>query len=110
MTDPVPGGRPGDSERAGELAFQLSGTGVAGVVLSWVDTAGVNRVKTVPLTALERAATWGVGMSPVFDTFLADDSIVATDVDGARCAAVSARFAGAPAERSPSTSWRGGCR
>ena len=50
--------------------------------LSWVDTAGINRVKTVPVTALERAATWGVGMSPVFDTFLADDSIVATDVLG----------------------------
>ena len=80
--DPVPGGRPGDHENAIEQAAELAAAGVAGVVLSWVDTAGINRVKTVPVTALERAATWGVGMSPVFDTFLADDSIVATDVLG----------------------------
>ena len=80
--DPVPGGRPGDPEHAIEQAAELAAAGVAGVALSWVDTAGINRVKSVPVTALERAATWGVGMSPVFDTFLADDSIVATDVLG----------------------------
>jgi glutamine synthetase len=44
-----------------------------------VDTAGVNRVKTVPLSRLGDAARWGVGMSPVFDVFLADDSITSTD-------------------------------
>ena len=71
--DPVPGGRPGDPEHAIEQAAELAAAGVAGVALSWVDTAGINRVKSVPVTALERAATWGVGMSPVFDTFLADD-------------------------------------
>jgi glutamine synthetase len=80
--DPVPGGRPGDPEHAIEQAAELAAAGVSGVVLSWVDTAGINRVKTVPVTALERAATWGAGMSPVFDTFLAGDSIVATDVLG----------------------------
>jgi glutamine synthetase len=82
LTDPVPGGRPGDVEHATELAAELALAGVQGVVLSWVDTAGVARVKTVPVGALERAAAWGVGMSPVFDTFLADDSIVTTDVLG----------------------------
>jgi glutamine synthetase len=82
LEDPTPGGRDGDLERADALAAELAGGGVQGVVLSWVDTAGVTRVKTVPLGALERAAAWGVGMSPVFDTFLADDSIVATDVLG----------------------------
>jgi glutamine synthetase len=82
LTDPAPGGRPDDPERAAELAAELAAADVAGVVLSWVDTAGINRVKAVPVTALERAAAWGVGMSPVFDTFLADDSIVATDVLG----------------------------
>ncbi len=82
LADPVPGGRPGDHDRATERATELAGHGITGVVLSWVDTAGVNRVKSVPLTALDRAAAWGVGMSPVFDTFLADDSIVATDVLG----------------------------
>jgi glutamine synthetase len=82
LADPVPGGRPGDHDRATERAKELASHGITGVVLSWVDTAGINRVKGIPLTALERATAWGVGMSPVFDTFLADDSIVATDVLG----------------------------
>ena len=51
-------------------------------MLSWVDTAGINRVKTIPAAPLDSAAAWGVGMSPVFDTFLANDSIVTTDVLG----------------------------
>jgi glutamine synthetase len=82
LADPVPGGRRGDHDRATERAKELASHGITGVVLSWVDTAGINRVKGIPLTALERATAWGVGMSPVFDTFLADDSIVATDVLG----------------------------
>ncbi|WND33653.1 glutamine synthetase family protein [Streptomyces sp. BB1-1-1] len=81
-SDPVPGGRPGEVERATALSGELSGQGVHGVVLSYVDTAGIGRVKTVPTAKLASAAAWGVGMSPVFDTFLADDTIVATDVLG----------------------------
>jgi glutamine synthetase len=82
LADPVPGGRPGDVERATALGAELAGRGVHGVVLAYVDTAGIGRVKTVPAAKLPQAAAWGVGMSPVFDTFLADDSIVATDVLG----------------------------
>lgn len=82
LADPVPGGRPGDVERAGALAAELSGRGVHGIVLAYVDTAGVARIKTVPTAKLPAAAAWGVGMSPVFDTFLAGDSIVTTDVLG----------------------------
>ncbi|MEV0636168.1 glutamine synthetase family protein [Streptomyces sp. NPDC050619] len=82
LADPVPGGRPGDVERAAALAGELTGQGVQGIVLAYVDTAGITRVKTVPTARLASAAAWGVGMSPVFDTFLADDSIVATDVLG----------------------------
>ncbi|MFD7133396.1 glutamine synthetase [Streptomyces sp. NPDC059894] len=82
LADPLPGGRPGDVERARALSGELSGRGVHGVVLAYVDTAGVGRVKTVPVAALASAAAWGVGMSPVFDTFLADDSVVTTDVLG----------------------------
>lgn len=82
LADPVPGGRPGDVERAKALGGELSGRGVHGVVLSYVDTAGVGRVKTIPTAKLASAAAWGVGMSPVFDTFLANDSIVSTDVLG----------------------------
>ncbi|KUO06286.1 glutamine synthetase family protein [Streptomyces caeruleatus] len=82
LADPVPGGRPGDVERAGALSGELSGRGVHGIVLAYVDTAGVGRVKTIPTAKLASAAAWGVGMSPVFDTFLANDSIVTTDVLG----------------------------
>ncbi|MFI1164351.1 glutamine synthetase family protein [Streptomyces sp. NPDC020801] len=82
LADPVPGGRPGDVERATALSGELAGRGVHGVVLAYVDTAGIGRVKTVPTARLAAAAAWGVGMSPVFDTFLADDSIVTTDVLG----------------------------
>jgi glutamine synthetase len=82
LADPVPGGRPGDVDRATALSGELSGRGVHGVVLSYVDTAGIGRVKTIPTAKLAAAAAWGVGMSPVFDTFLANDSIVTTDVLG----------------------------
>lgn len=82
LADPVPGGRPGDVERATALSGELSGRGVHGIVLAYVDTAGVGRVKTVPTAKLASAAAWGVGMSPVFDTFLADDRSVTTDVLG----------------------------
>jgi glutamine synthetase len=40
-----------------------------------VDNAGITRVKAIPADRLPRAAAWGVGMSPVFDVFLVDDSI-----------------------------------
>jgi glutamine synthetase len=63
--------------RAEEMLDGLRRSGVVGVVLPWVDTTGVTRVKAVPLDRLPHAAAWGVGMSPVFDGFLFDDSIVA---------------------------------
>jgi len=49
------------------------------VALSWVDNAGVARVKTIPLGRLEHAAGWGVGMSPVFDVFLVNDDITTSE-------------------------------
>lgn len=58
---------------------ELRDRGVRGVILSYVDTAGINRIKTVPLSRLDHAARWGAGMSPVFDVFLSDDSITSTD-------------------------------
>lgn len=64
---------------AREARRPLREQGVAGVVLSFVDTAGINRIKTVPVERLESAAARGVGMSPVFDTFLADDSATTTE-------------------------------
>ncbi|MFK4101531.1 glutamine synthetase family protein [Streptomyces sp. NPDC019531] len=82
LADPVPGGRPGDVDRATAVSDELFKKGVRGVVLAYVDTAGICRVKTIPTAKLPSAAAWGVGMSPVFDTFLANDSIVTTDTLG----------------------------
>ncbi|MYW18702.1 glutamine synthetase [Streptomyces sp. SID2955] len=82
LADPEPGGRPGDLKRVAALTADLASQGVHGIVLAYVDTAGVARVKTIPTARLEAAVAWGVGMSPVFDTFLADDSVVTTDVLG----------------------------
>ncbi|HEX9031694.1 MAG TPA: glutamine synthetase family protein [Streptosporangiaceae bacterium] len=63
------------SELGREVAQRLAGAGVSMVALCWVDNAGITRVKSIPLGRLERAAGWGIGMSPVFDVFLVDDSI-----------------------------------
>jgi len=63
--------------------FEARGT-VSAVAVTWVDNSGITRVKGVPLGKLERAAAWGVGMSPCFDTFLLDDSsVLAPDAGGA---------------------------
>jgi glutamine synthetase len=66
---------PGDAERARQAAAALIDRGVAAVALTYVDNAGITRVKTVPVGRLADAVTTGVGMSPVFDVFLVDDSI-----------------------------------
>ena len=63
---------------ARQRAAALDACGTRVVALTWVDNAGVTRVKAVPVDRLEAAATWGVGMSPVFDVFCADDSITAS--------------------------------
>jgi glutamine synthetase len=64
--------------RAEKLARDLSQEGVRGVVLSYVDTAGITRIKTVPVGQLPRTARWGVGMSTVFDVFLSNDLMTST--------------------------------
>ncbi|WP_329250236.1 glutamine synthetase family protein [Actinoallomurus sp. NBC_01490] len=69
---------------ARQAAGDLAARDVTGIAVTWVDTTGVTRVKAVPLSRLEHAAAWGIGMSPVFDAFLIDDSIA------------SGRFAGGP--------------
>jgi glutamine synthetase len=62
-------------DRAGPAAERLAAAGVTMVALCWVDNAGIARAKTIPLGRLERAAGWGIGMSPVFDVFLVNDGI-----------------------------------
>ncbi|PBC77211.1 glutamine synthetase [Streptomyces sp. TLI_235] len=62
-------------ERAEEAAAELAGAGVDALALGWVDNAGVTRAKAVPVARLPHAVRYGVGASPCFDSFLADDSM-----------------------------------
>ena len=70
----TPGAAPEQAEPPRVTAARLSAEGVVGVALSWVDNAGIARVKGIPLHRLVAAVDEGVGMSPVFDTYLVDDS------------------------------------
>ncbi|TDU03521.1 glutamine synthetase [Streptomyces sp. 846.5] len=66
-----------DEERSAQSHLtraQLAAEGVVGLALSWVDNAGITRTKAIPLRRLDEAVRDGVGMSPVFDVFLVDDS------------------------------------
>ena len=62
-------------QRARQEAARLRAEGVRGTALTWVDNAGITRVKTVPVARLAHTARWGVGMSPVFDVYAVDDSV-----------------------------------
>ncbi|MFC7307659.1 glutamine synthetase [Streptomyces monticola] len=77
-SDPLPSGPVPSDPALADLARR----GVHGVALTWVDNAGIARVKAVPLARLTHAAKRGVGMSPVFDVYLVDDSMTATQYTG----------------------------
>lgn len=61
--------------RARQEADRLTAQGIHGIALTWVDNAGLTRVKSVPTGRLAHSARRGVGMSPVFDVYLVDDSM-----------------------------------
>ena len=63
--------------RATELAPALADQGVVGVATSFVDNAGISRVKTMPVAKLPELAAWGAGFSTAFDYFRADDWVAA---------------------------------
>jgi glutamine synthetase len=67
---------PADAADAARRVESLELAGVELVELSFVDNAGITRVKTVPLSRLASAAVHGVGASPCFDTFGSDDLMV----------------------------------
>ncbi|MET8703685.1 glutamine synthetase family protein [Kitasatospora sp. NPDC004723] len=69
-------------ERAQLAVDRLRTAGVEAVAVTWVDNAGITRVKAVPLGGLVHAAQWGVGTAPCFDVFLADDTIVTSPLIG----------------------------
>jgi len=99
--------------RAREIRETLAARGIRAVAITIVDNAGVTRVKTVPLSVLERAARWGIGLSPVFDVFLVNDAITASssvggptgdlrlmlDPEAARVLAAQPGWAWAPADQ-----------
>ncbi|SER96826.1 glutamine synthetase [Streptomyces qinglanensis] len=69
-------------ERARAAAARLAQAGVHGTALTWVDNAGLTRVKAVPADKLAQAAATGVGMSPCFDVYLVDDSMTTSEYIG----------------------------
>jgi len=68
--------------RGAATAAELAEAGVVAVAFSYIDNSGIGRMKGVPVGRLSEAAAWGVGMSPVFDAFLLDDSITASPSAG----------------------------
>jgi glutamine synthetase len=63
--------------RAEALVPELADRGVVAVATSFVDNAGISRVKSVPLDRLPSLAAWGVGFSTAFDYFRFDDWVAA---------------------------------
>jgi glutamine synthetase len=61
---------------AESLRTDLAEKGVVAVATSFVDNAGIARVKAVPLSRLPELAAWGVGASTSFDVFRFDDVVV----------------------------------
>ncbi|MEB3369170.1 glutamine synthetase family protein [Saccharopolyspora mangrovi] len=55
---------------------RLRAEGVELVELSFVDNAGIVRVKTAPLDRLSELARYGLGASPCFETFTFDDMML----------------------------------
>ncbi|MFJ3106269.1 glutamine synthetase [Streptomyces sp. NPDC086835] len=98
---------------ARRAAARLAAEGVRAVAISWVDNAGISRVKTVPTSRLPQAAHRGVGMSPVFDVYTSDDAVTTSphiggpdgdlrllpDLDRLTILAAQPGWAWAPADR-----------
>ncbi|GAA0503362.1 glutamine synthetase [Saccharopolyspora subtropica] len=59
-----------------DVVSRLRADGVEMVEMSFVDNAGIVRVKSVPLDRLPAATRFGVGASPCFETFTCDDAMV----------------------------------
>ena len=65
-------------ERARELTKSLTKQGIRAVALTNVDNSGITLVKTVPVSRLERAAQFGIGLSPIFDVHLVNDDFTSS--------------------------------
>ena len=67
---------------ARELAESLLAREVHAVAVTIVDNAGLARAKTAPVTGLEQATRWGLGLSPVFAVAAVDDSFTTSTAAG----------------------------
>ncbi len=65
------------SAHAEQLLPSLAEQGVSMVATTFVDNAGIARVKSVPLYRLPQLAAWGIGASTSFDYFRFDDWLAA---------------------------------
>jgi glutamine synthetase len=65
------------SAEAERVVPGLAERGVVLVATTFVDNAGITRVKSVPLRRLPQLAAWGVGASTSFDYFRFDDWLAA---------------------------------
>lgn len=65
-----------------DRAAALADAGVRLLLGTFVDNAGITRVKTVPIGRVPSAARSGVGLSPAFAVMCLDDHVTATDEFG----------------------------
>jgi glutamine synthetase len=65
--------------QAEQLVQTLAERDVGMVATTFVDNAGITRVKSVPLGRLPQLAAWGVGASTSFDYFRFDDWLAAPE-------------------------------
>jgi glutamine synthetase len=65
-------------ERARELTQTLINQRIRAVAITTVDNSGITLVKTVPVSLLERATRFGIGLSPIFHVHTVDDNFTST--------------------------------
>jgi glutamine synthetase len=78
MADMTGAGAAGGGRSPEQVQARLAAEGVALVACTFVDLAGVSRVKAVPVARLADAARYGIGMSYVSTVFTVDDQIASS--------------------------------
>ena len=70
-----------DSARMADAAARvesLAGAGIQWLIGTFIDNAGISRVKTVPIGRALAAAQYGIGVSPIFAVICIDDQFAPT--------------------------------
>src|SRR6187399_1900611 len=63
------------TKAASAAAKDLAAAGVSGVQIAWADNNGIPRSRIIPISALGRVATSGVGVTTLFAVFDSHDAI-----------------------------------